>query len=646
MLTQFNASLSLIPDNEYFGMIETYIGKVPTPFHKPQLHHTLATFFANDDVVHKIIERIDELDAILISALYICESLSEEQLCVMFQETHTYTIVMERVINLEERLIFLPFPNEKNQICINPILKNVLKKQVISTLSLFESTSEARYSVTYQLYYYIQSLASFAIHIAKEKKRKEKWLMLTQLFSNMYSNECDEEKWQKVLVDDINVLVDTNKVNSLLSKSPTEVMYYFISKLSHSETLPFIVLEENEDIFRFLSFIEYRLLHLDITSVTSFKRLIYIASFLHHIKITDLEKTCSLLHFLGIIPIDNNNRTIDMAAYGIIDSDFSITFHPSVSYYTPNNIHYYAQISSYDNAIMYVINKMSVTRAFDHHFSVEDILNDISSWSKMSSQLLQQQLQFMYHEYEQIQIYDGISVCVSDRLEQIIDNYEPLYPFIVKKIAKKVYLFHRDNEKKWREELTKIGLATLPSTITQLPNSDNKGDENIESFLDIESSFTSIMDEIFLLDNTNKDTLVIGDNSIKGLKNEVTRLFPTGTVRDELMAKVDQKIIIMPSQIKAPSKRNAHISASGFDFNKKLLVIKTAMDHKSLLLDIRCLNEDGELDSIIGHPVAYTGKDNNGSVIIKTIPENKEKVIHIQKIFLIKTIKRSVFFKI
>lgn len=53
MLTQFNASLSIIPDNEYFGIIETYIGKVPTPFHKPQLHRALATFFANEDVIEK-----------------------------------------------------------------------------------------------------------------------------------------------------------------------------------------------------------------------------------------------------------------------------------------------------------------------------------------------------------------------------------------------------------------------------------------------------------------------------------------------------------------------------------------------------------------------------------------------------------------
>ncbi len=130
------------------------------------------------------------------------------------------------------------------------------------------------------------------------------------------------------------------------------------------------------------------------------------------------------------------------------------------------------------------------------------------------------------------------------------------------------------------------------------------------------------------------------------MKNEVSARFPIGTVRDELLAKIDQKIIISSSQINIPAKRNAHISASGFDFNKKILVIKTAMEHKSLLLDIRCLNDDGELDSMIGHPVAYTGGDNNGSVIIKTVPEEKEIAIPIQKIFLIKTIKRSVFFKV
>lgn len=312
-------------------------------------------------------------------------------------------------------------------------------------------------------------------------------------------------------------------------------------------------------------------------------------------------------------------------------------------HYKPNNIHYYAQISSFDTAIMYIITKQSACKAFDQNLSVSDIVKDIASWSTQISPMLMQQLEYIYHEYEQIQIFDGISVCVSERLEHIIDKYEPLQAYIVQKIAKQVYLFTRDDERKWREELIKIGVATLPSTIKQIHR---PSDDEPDDACSIEVDFDSDVDERFLC-NSNGSII---ENKIEllnlDLKNEVSARFPIGTVRDELLAKIDQKIIISSSQINIPAKRNAHISASGFDFNKKILVIKTAMEHKSLLLDIRCLNDDGELDSMIGHPVAYTGGDNNGSVIIKTVPEEKEIAIPIQKIFLIKTIKRSVFFKV
>lgn len=643
MLTQFNASLSIIPDNEYFGIIETYIGKVPTPFHKPQLHHALATFFANDEVIRNVMIRIDELDALLISALALCESLSEENLCRMFSETHPYTKVMERVINLEERLIFLPDPLMKKQIFINPLLLKVLKREVISIDLLFKGSGEYRYKITHHLPYYLQALTSFSIHLSKEKKRKEKEVLLQTLFYNAHQNDEDQQRWQKAIIDYLTLLVERHNVHSLLSLSPTQIMYRLILEISKVEALPLVALQEHEDLYRFLQFLEQKLEELEISSLDGCKRLVYIASFMYNIQISDIDRVCSLLHFLGMIPLDNKNNVIETSS-GIIDTDLSITFHPSLSHYTSNNIHYYAQITSFDTAIMYVITKTSVCRAFDYNFSVEDIIEDISSWSAHLSPLLKQQLEYMYHEYEQIKIYDGMSVVVSDRLEAIIDNYQPLKPFIVKKIAKKVYLFTRENEKKWRNELVKIGVVTLPSTISSVAKDE---EEEIELFeIDIDDNTNFLSDEIFSSQVTHTMHPKEYVQMRESLKSVVTSRFPIGTIRDELLAKIEQKIIMLPSQIKAPTKKNAHIKASGFDFNKKLLVVKTAMEHKSLLLDISCLNEDGELDSMIGHPVAYTANDNNGSVIIKTIPDNKEVVIPIQKIFLIKTIKQSVFFKI
>lgn len=632
----------MIPDNEYFGIIETYLGKVPTPFHKPQLHHALATFFANDEVVQNIIKRIDELDTLLISALVLASTLSEKDLCNMFSETHQYSKVMARVINLEERLIFLPNPLQKQKLFINPLLLKVLKREVVSIGHLFGEKGSLSYNFTHHLPYYIQGLTSFAIHQGREKKKKEKETLLSSLFVHAHKGQEHEMAWQKGIVDFLTHTVENGTVDSLLSHSPIEMIYTIIKEISTTHTLPLAALNESEDIYRFLIFCDHSLRELHISHASGLKRLLYIASSIHSIEVKDIDELCSLLHFFGLFLIDDTHNKVE-APSGIIDTDLSITFHPSLGKFIPNTIHYYAQIVSFDTAIMYQITKGSVCRAFDYHFSVQDIINDIASWSPHISLLLTQQLEHMYVEWEQIKIYDGISVVVHERLEKIIDNYEPLKPYIIKKIASKVFLFTKEGEKKWRDELVKIGIVTLPSTITHAIEEKEESIEIPDIIVDDDKKFV-IEDSFFSFSDipTHREISALSED----LKSQVTHRFPDGTMRDELIAKIEQKIIMLPSQIQEPTKKNAHIKASGFDFNKKLLVVKTAMEHKSLLLDISCLNDDGELDSLIGHPVAYTAQDKNGSVIIKTIPDNKEVVIPIQKIFLIKTIKQSVFFKI
>ncbi|NCB01074.1 MAG: hypothetical protein EOM67_02775 [Spirochaetia bacterium] len=648
LLTQFNASISLIPDYEYFGLLETYVGKVPTPFHKPQLNFTLATFFAKDDVVEKIIDRIDLLDTQLISALYISKSLKEEDLCNIFIhfESYSYNTIINRVINLEERLIFLPDSNTEHHIIINPLLVRVLQKRVVSLPTLFVDEGERRYLVSSKLPYVIQSLSAIIIHNKKEKRKKDFVSIIEHKFLHFHDIDFKNEEivgFLKGLHVYISSLIEMSKLEKFLSLSTIKMIDTLCIELAKVTSLPCILSEKRDDFYNFLIFIEENLSIISITSLSSFKRFLLIASHLYSIEIINIDLFCMLLALVGISNSDDKGM-MQESPYGIIDTDFTVTFHPSLSNFVLNKIHYYADLILFDNAITFTISKISVFRAFDYHLDVEDILHDIRTWSKKVSPLLRQQIEYFYHEYQQIQIYDGMSVCVSERLEKIIDNYDALKPYIVTKIANRVYLFTREDEKKWRDELIKIGVTTLPSTIQKSMNESSHvedfGEDQVKNIVS-----NKVLSELLLHDVGRYVDKNRGEEDTFSLKKEVQRLFPSGSVKDELVAKIDQKIIMLPSQIIAPQHKSAHISASGFDFNKKNLVIKTAMNHKSLLLEISTLSDEGELISLIGLPVGYTGRDAQGSVVIKTIPEGKEIVIPVQKIFFIKTVKKSIFFK-
>ncbi len=645
MLTQFNASLSLIPDNEYFALIETYLGKVPTPFHKPQLNHALASFFAKEEIVDKIVARIDSFDSLLINTLIFVESLSENNMCDLFSDSYPYNIVISRVINLEERLIFLPDPIKNHQIIINPILKDVFILKFASLNSLFDGKGDKHYKITSHVKYFIQAILSFQIHSFKEKKKKENVLIyVSQLFHLKHvdiETPFIQEIFKGILIYTTKIK-EHQKIDQFLQLDSHTIIFTLLNELSHTATLPFTTERADGNLSHYILAIEKYINMIPITSIQSFRRLLFITSFLHGVQITDIDKSIQLFHFLGIFEIDDDRWNTSLE--DVIDTDFTITVHPSLSHFKQNNIHYYAQLTSYDQVITYTISKQSIFTAFDNHLTASAILQDIGKRGNRVSKILEQQIEHFQYEYQQVQIYDGLSVCVSERLEKIIENYQPLAPFIIKKIAPKVFLFSRENEQVWRDEFIKIGLTSLPAKIEKKLPSKNF------SFPQDEDQIESIHVNNKLIESLSQHKELsqekyIGSDEILLLKKEVAKRFSSGSLHDELIAKIEQKIIISSSQIIKPSHINANSSASGFDFNKKNLVIKNAMDHKSLLLEISMLDNNDKMMTVIGHPIAYNGNDHHGSIVLKSIPENKEIIIQIQKIFLIKSVKKSIFFK-
>lgn len=107
------------------------------------------------------------------------------------------------------------------------------------------------------------------------------------------------EKWQHVLVDYINSLVDTHRINSLLAQSPSIIAYTLMKAIARVDSIPLFARNHIEDLFSFLKFLEQKLELLEIYSLQAFKRLVYIGSFLHNIHISDIDEACSFFIFYG-----------------------------------------------------------------------------------------------------------------------------------------------------------------------------------------------------------------------------------------------------------------------------------------------------------------------------------------------------------
>ena len=86
------------------------------------------------------------------------------------------------------------------------------------------------------------------------------------------------------------------------------------------------------------------------------------------------------------------------------------------------------------------------------------------------------------------------------------------------------------------------------------------------------------------------------------------------------------------------------MKASGFDYNKKVRVIKTALENPSLYVEIKMINDEEAFISILCEVINYTNGPNEGMVVVKQIPQMSEITIPVERIFMIRTIRKSVFF--
>jgi hypothetical protein len=639
-LDSFIASLSILDDDVYFDMVSSYLGKIPTPFDKQQLHQKLASIFHKESFVSTLISRLDTLDVLFINATYFVSHIGEEELIHLFEDEFPYSFLKQKIVNLEERLILLPSPTYLNQVCLNQMLIEPFKKKVIHQHLLFPSNTSTPYTFTHFFSHYLQALYSVVIHNPKEKLMKEiVYITQPKGDKNAFGAPSDVEKMMREVLLSFCIkhrkqhdfMTTFMQLDSLSLASVCIDMYN--EKFSH----PFSINTQREQIASLIHLISNGVEVLAICDSKSLKRLIKISAALINIELYDVDEFMELLQICGLSTTTYSNNQ----KKGVIDSDFTLTFHPSSHLYEYHPIHYYAQIKNFDIVISYFISKETIFHAFDNNLSVEEIIEDLTSWAKNSNQLLIDNIHHYKSEYDQIRLYDGITICVDERIERIIEGYPLLHQYVIKKLGDGIFLFDREKEEHWRKEFSQVGIQNLPRTI--------KGDISNDSGL---IDTLQIIDEKrdHKLFDIKSDTTVpiisqIDDKKIvESLKAAVLKKFSDKAIQEELFRKIDEKIVMVPSQIQFAIHSPLIMKASGFDYNKKVRVIKTALENPSLYVEIKMINDEEAFISILCEVINYTNGPNEGMVVVKQIPQMSEITIPVERIFMIRTIRKSVFF--
>jgi len=140
----WKTSIMTLPDNAFFELVRTVLGKVKTPFSKQILVADLEKFLSCSDIQKNISSYIDKRDVRIIAAVAFLNEPTPAELGKFFSGDLGYAELNDQLVNLEERFILYRFLNEdKNQktqhLALNPMFKQILSKFVANSSLLFPS---------------------------------------------------------------------------------------------------------------------------------------------------------------------------------------------------------------------------------------------------------------------------------------------------------------------------------------------------------------------------------------------------------------------------------------------------------------------------------------------------------------------------
>lgn len=658
-------SLTMLPDAVYLDIVRNFLGKIPTPFHKPQLTKRLTNLFLNPDFRHRTVMALSEQDKQLLTATVILGTPTQDEICALFTDRVPYPTLLNNLINLEERLLLVPHPDSiesRMEIIVNPLLKKLLVETALSYSAIFPTAADTPDQVNhYRLVEAnagtIRALTSLHIHSAMGPQDKCERFIRTKMAAAVFGFDSPDFidllvyynrlLFQEGVVDSRGNISRTGltRAEELIHMNPEQLqMRLFITTWFTQFSQQGKMMDSVVSLQRYFLMIKRLLESLPIHTDEDMVLICKIAACKYGVSIHDGIDTVPLLKTIGLLGTYQQDvpekSASNLHLSPTIDSDLSISFSGDIEPVGDTDLlHVIAVARKVDVVSTYEITKATVMRAFDLGFSVEEIISYLKGLTHADFTQLKNLMVHWRDEYTSITIFDGIVVKADQRQSRIIEALPNLQPHIIAKISPGIFLLSRKSESTWREILVSTGIGYLPSSITEEPQA--RTHEKIDTRVEI-------LDESTHTEELSVRTTVPAESPLptfESLRRAIMAKVSSTSEREELLARLERKLILVPEQISAVQGPSQTMQASGFDFQGKMNLCKAAVQSKSDLLELHVLDEDGNTRMLLAEAKEFIASAKDPSIRVLVLPEGDEQVIALNSLFKVRKLRRSVFFQ-
>ena len=316
--------------------------------------------------------------------------------------------------------------------------------------------------------------------------------------------------------------------------------------------------------------------------------------------------------------------------FASIDSGFSLTILPGLPLKKLLSL---AQISvpvRYETILQLEITKSAAMRSFDEGNTPADTQKELY---EVLTHTIPQSILFSfsdwYEGFSSASIFRGYVLKIQPEKDALVEKNPEFAPYIKLKLAPGVFLLDFATKKEAMSVISSSGLNFIGSI------KDMHEEEDFPPFPKLYHTEKAAENPTF--QKTDEADNTFAQNFLNMLNDTVEKQGLSVEQTEELKSRIQRRIIVNESQLRADSVRPEKNEASGMDFLGKIHVTEHAIASESLL-NIMC---DGT--TYLVQPVRI--EKQNGDAILKALlqPDGVEKFFQMGRVQYLKRIRGSVF---
>ena len=685
-IIDWRESIAVLPDNHFFEIIRMYLGEIKTPFNKQKLIEELGAFLRREENRKTLVSLLSETDLRIISAVKYISNATQEKLYSFFAGTFTFAQLYERLLNLEERLILYRKSDHagKTIVLVNPHLEDDLEPYTKQSVLLeppeyaeisYETPSELSPVLISAFLAFIHKNPDLCKADGTFKKRTlselerlfpektELLFNLTKAFINLSlirevveGYEIDKSKFlafarldEKIqyaylcvatqgrfsrnsLVRQARLLLDvaTSIPHEGFSRSIILRLAYLISEdqsedfvgTSFGATSRFsAILSRARESENTVSENDG-----DISSVLD--RLVECAALFGIFSKKGTDTHGEAIFVSGAI-FDTVEKFDETPKCVSIDAAFNVTVLPGLSLENLIPLMDFMELKQFDTAAVFEINRKSIMRGFDAGLSADKIFSLLKKYSPYPiPQNLEISVDDWSHSYSSATIYKGYILQVSAENAKIAENNRAIAPFIAATLAPGIYLLSVESDEQATHVISRSGLDFIGKIKTSEKSYESIGFPEFK-----------VPEKNNRFDTSEKPAPTSDEERaahFEKMRAELEKLKLPTEKREGLLERIQHKIILTPTQLRADSVKFERIEAGGMDFSGKLHIVEGSISNNSMVE----LQFDTQV--IVGVPLSVSKTGNDATVLMEVMPDRDEKVLSIGQAKFVKRIRGSV----